>query len=48
MMLAICRLERMDEVVGGDVESKLVENNFLKKFGQKRKIGDRAIVFEVV
>jgi hypothetical protein len=48
MMLAICRLERMEEVVGREVEIKLVENHFLKKFGQERKIGDWAIVFEVV
>jgi hypothetical protein len=47
-MLAIGRLEGIEEIVGGEVKVELIENDFFKELGQEREIGNRTIVFEVV
>jgi hypothetical protein len=48
VVLSIGRLEGKKEVVGGEVEIELVENNLLKELGKEREIGDRAVVFELI
>jgi hypothetical protein len=48
VVLAIGRLEGKEEVVRGEVEIELVEDNLLEELGKEREIGDRAVVFEVV
>ena len=47
-MLAIGRLEGEEEVIRGEVEVELVEDNLLKEFGEKREIRDRVVGFEVL
>jgi len=36
MMLAIGRLVRVEEVVGGEMKVELIQNNSFKKFRQER------------
>jgi hypothetical protein len=48
VVLPIGRLEWKEEVVRGEVEVELVEDNLLKKLRKEREIGDGAIVFEIV
>ena len=47
-MLAIGRLEGEEEVIRGEVEVELVEDNLLKELGEEREIGDRAVVLEII
>ena len=48
VMLAIGRLEGEEEVIRGEVEVELVEDNLLKELGEEREIRDRAVVFGVI
>ena len=47
-MLAIGRLEGKEEVVKGEVEIELVEDDLPKELVEERELGDRAVVLEVV
>ena len=48
MVFAVGRLEGTEEVVGGEMEVDLVEDNLLEEFGQEGEVRDRPIVFQLV
>ena len=45
VMLAIGRLVGEKEIVKGEVEIELVEDNLLKELGEEREFGNRVLVF---